>query len=312
MPQLIENRSRRLRELREFRVSKVFRERPRKENGMGKKKLTDIRIEFISLVENPANEKGIVFKSADDPAHNMQPEQTLSKVITISKSDEEKHLVFATVYEPDTVDSQGDFAEAGEIEKACHLFLNQYRQECVDTEHNQNPNGSTIVESFIKRGSIDEFPETKDGAWCVVIKIRDVEIWDKIKNGEITGVSMFGSAMKTEVEKSSGDANAESNSAQQTESAEGRTTIVEAINKGVESLKDFILGNEKKENKMSEEQVKKMIEEAVAPKDAEIAELKKAVEEQKAEIEELKKQGFGKLVGEKEDGGKPEPANSAF
>lgn len=282
---------------------------------MGKKKLTDIRIEFISLVENPANEKGIVFKSADDPAHNMQPEQTLSKVITISKSDEEKHLVFATVYEPDTVDSQGDFAEADEIEKACHLFLNQYRQECVDTEHNQNPNGSIIVESFIKRGSIDEFPETKDGAWCVVIKIRDVEIWDKIKNGEITGVSMFGSAMKTEVEKSDlTPTPLHDGEGQDVETfpETSNPTIVEAVAKAAEAIKDFILGNEKKENKMSEEQVKKMIEEAVAPKDAEIAELKKAVEEQKAEIEELKKQGFGKLVGEKEDGGKPEPVNSAF
>lgn len=286
---------------------------------MGKKKLTDIRIEFISLVENPANEKGIVFKSNRKIENNDTPPSDISifrnfDISTIKKGggDEEKHLVFATVYEPDSVDSQGDFAEADEIEKACHLFLNQYRQECVDTEHNQNPNGSVIVESFIKRGSIDEFPETKDGAWCVVIKIRDVEIWDAIKNGEITGVSMFGSAMKTEVEKSDGDANAESNPAQQTESTEGGTTWAEAVAKAAETIKDFILGNEKKENKMSEEQVKKMIEEAVAPKDAEIAELKKAVEEQKAEIEELKKQGFGKLVGEKEDGEKPEPVNSAF
>lgn len=280
---------------------------------MGKKKLTDIRIEFISLVENPANEKGIVFKSADANAGSNPAQSTKFKVAAaIKKSDDEKHLVFATVYEPDTVDSQGDFAEAGEIEKACHLFLNQYRQECVDTEHDLRMNGSVIVESFIKRGSIDEFPETKDGAWCVVIKIRDVEIWDAIENGEITGVSMFGSAMKTEVEKSDGDANAESNSAQQTESTEGGTTWAEAVAKAAETIKDFILGNEKKESKMNEEQVKKMIEEAVAPKDAEIEELKKAVEEQKAEIEELKKQGFGKLVGEKEDDEKPEPVNSAF
>lgn len=283
---------------------------------MGKKKLTDIRIEFISLVENPANEKGIVFKSADANAGSNPAQSTKFKVAAaIKKSDDEKHLVFATVYEPDTVDSQGDFAEADEIEKACHLFLNQYRQECVDTEHNQNPNGSIIVESFIKRGSIDEFPETKDGAWCVVIKIRDVEIWDKIKNGEITGVSMFGSAMKTEVEKSDlTPTPLHDGEGQDVETfpETSNPTIVEAVAKAAEAIKDFILGNEKKENKMNEEQVKKMIEEAVAPKDAEIAELKKAVEEQKAEIEELKKQGFGKLVGEKEDGGKPEPVNSAF
>ena len=286
---------------------------------MGKKKLTDIRIEFISLVGNPANEKGIVFKSADANAGSNPAQSTKFKVAAaIKKSDDEKHLVFATVYEPDTVDSQGDFAEAGEIEKACHLFLNQYRQECVDTEHNQNSNGSIIVESFIKRGSIDEFPETKDGAWCVVIKIRDVEIWDKIKNGEITGVSMFGSAMKTEVSdaaKSAGgieknDSN-ENGDTPPVENSESRN-LEKSIPKMAAAIKDFILGNEKKENEMNEEQVKKMIEEAVAPKDAEIAELKKAVEEQKAEFEALKKQGSGKLIGEKEDGGNGEPDNSAF
>ena len=279
---------------------------------MKKKKLSDIRIEFISLVENPANEKGFVYKSnapKSDRNSDILIFRHFDGATAISKGggDEEKHLVFATVYEPDTVDSQGDFAEADEIEKAAHLFMNQYRQECVDTEHDQRINGSVIVESFIKRGSIDEFPETKDGAWCVVVKIRDVEIWDKIKNGEITGVSMSGSALKTEVEKSG---NAETDEA--AESAEGEMTIVEAINKGVESLKNFILGNEKKENEMNEEQVKKMIEEAVTPKDAEIAELKKAVEEQKAEIEELKKQTVGPATKNKDDGKADEPENSAF
>lgn len=279
---------------------------------MGKKKLTDIRIEFISLVENPANEKGIVFKSADASAGSNPAQSTKFKVAAaIKKSDDEKHLVFATVYEPDTVDSQGDFAEAGEIEKACHLFLNQYRQECVDTEHNQNPNGSIIVESFIKRGSIDEFPETKDGAWCVVIKIRDVEIWDKIKNGEITGVSMFGSAMKTEVEKT-----AEKTDGEETESKGTGATLEEFVKKSIKEIKDFILGNNNqpkaKENEMNEAEVKKAIEEAIAPKDAEIAELKKAVEEQKSKIEELEKAAVGRATEGKEDGKEPEEPNSAF
>lgn len=288
---------------------------------MGKKKLSDIRIEFISLVENPANEKGIVFKSADANAGSNPAQSTKFKVAAeIKKADDEKHLVFATVYEPDTVDSQGDFAEADEIEKACHLFLNQYRQECVDTEHNQRMNGSVVVESFIKRGSVEEYPDTKDGAWCVVIKIRDVEIWDMIKNGEIAGISMFGSAMKTEVGKSAGEidgnANAESNSAQQTEPAEVETTLGEVVEKAIEKLKDWFLGNDikpkAKENEMNEEQVKKAIEEAIAPKDAEIAELKKAVEEQKAKIEELEKAAVGRATEGKEDGKEPEDPDSAF
>lgn len=287
---------------------------------MGKKKLSDIRIEFISLVENPANGMEIVWKSnhvsaASGSRDNGIPESRKEWCGAIKKSDDEKHLVFATVYEPDTVDSQGDFAEADEIEKAAHLFLGEYRQEFVDTEHNQRMNGSIVVESFIKRGSVEEYPDTKDGAWCVVIKVRDVDTWDKIKNGEIAGVSMFGSAMKTEVEKSDlTPTPLHDGEGQDVETfpETSNPTIVEAVAKAAETIKDFILGNEKKENKMNEEQVKKMIEEAVAPKDAEIAELKKTVEQQGAEIEELKKAAVGRATVDPADGGEPKEINSAF
>ncbi len=285
---------------------------------MGKKKLSDIRIEFISLVENPANGMEIVWKSKEPRKENAADisiyrdlDITAKDAAQIAKTDDEKHLVFATVYEPDTVDSQGDFAEADEIEKAAHLFLGEYRQEFVDTEHNQRMNGSIVVESFIKRGSVEEYPDTKDGAWCVVIKVRDVDTWDKIKNGEIAGVSMFGSAMKTEVEKT-----AEKTDGEETEPKGTGATLEEFVKKSIKEIKDFILGNNNqpkaKENEMNEAEVKKAIEEAIAPKDAEIAELKKAVEEQKAKIEELEKATIGSGVKGKEDGEGGEPVNSAF
>ena len=283
---------------------------------MGKKKLSDIRIEFISLVENPANGMEIVWKSnhlsaASGSRDNGIPESRKEWCGAIKKSDDEKHLVFATVYEPDTVDSQGDFAEADEIEKAAHLFLGEYRQEFVDTEHNQRMNGSIVVESFIKRGSVEEYPDTKDGAWCVVIKVRDVDTWDKIKNGEIAGVSMFGSAMKTEVEKT-----AEKTDGEETESKGTGATLEEFVKKSIKEIKDFILGNNNqpkaKENDMNEAEVKKAIEDAIAPKDAEIAELKKTVEQQGAEIEELKKAAVGRATVDPADGGEPKEINSAF
>lgn len=283
---------------------------------MGKKKLSDIRIEFISLVENPANGMEIVWKSnhvsaASGSRDNGIPESRKEWCGAIKKSDDEKHLVFATVYEPDTVDSQGDFAEADEIEKAAHLFLGEYRQEFVDTEHNQRMNGSIVVESFIKRGSVEEYPDTKDGAWCVVIKVRDVDTWDKIKNGEIAGVSMFGSAMKTEVEKT-----AEKTDGEETESKGTGATLEEFVKKSIKEIKDFILGNNNqpkaKENEMNEAEVKKAIEDAIAPKDAEIAELKKTVEQQGAEIEELKKAAVGRATVDPADGGEPKEINSAF
>lgn len=170
-----------------------------------KKKLEDIRVTWISLVGDPANEKGIVYKSKD-----KSDTDSVRSLSIVSKS-ADKHLIYATVYEPDVEDTDFEFASAEEIEKACHRFQSEYRQDMVDTEHDKYPNRTMIVENFIKYGDHPDFPDTKDGAWCVVMKVRDVEIWEKVESGEINGVSMYGDALKTTVEKSSDESAAENN-----------------------------------------------------------------------------------------------------
>jgi len=165
------------------------------------KKLKNIKINWISLTANPANGKDFIFKSMNAKDSNNSHLQSIS----IKKSNTEKHLIYAVIYEPETVDGQGDFAEAEEIEKAAHGFMADYCQYMVDTEHDFNNNRSVVVESFIVKGIHPDFPEVKSGSWCAVIKINDVEIWEKVKSGELTGVSMAGYAEKETVEKNIND-----------------------------------------------------------------------------------------------------------
>ena len=237
--------------------------------GKGKKKLSDIHITWISLVGLPANEKSIVYKSGEEP-----PEE--KKKLMIIKTDEVKHLIYATVYEPDTEDSQGESTTAEEIEKACHRFLYEYRQDMVDTEHDTYQNGTTIVENFIKKGEHPEFPETKNGAWCIVLKVSDIKIWEKVQSGEITGVSMFGDAVKTPVSKS-----------EHKEDKAGMMQMIEKIYHKVFKT-DNNLSEEQKMEKETKERFEKL-EKKQGDLEASNEELKKSNDELKAANEELKK-----------------------
>ena len=60
--------------------------------------------------------------------------------------DEEKRLVYGIVYEPDAVDSQGDFAKADEIEKACHQFMIDSQE--VGPKHFETSEQLKIVECY--------------------------------------------------------------------------------------------------------------------------------------------------------------------
>ena len=164
-----------------------------------KRILKEIDVQFISLVGKGANGKQIIFKSKDQAAPNF------TKEIKLIKTDDEKHLVYGTVYEPDSVDSQGDKVEsAAVIEKSAHLFLSKLNNKNVDTQHDFNPDEGVVVESYILRSADPMFPDTKVGSWVVAIKIASDATWALIKSGEIGGLSLAGLAVVEEIAKSDG------------------------------------------------------------------------------------------------------------
>ena len=66
-------------------------------------KLLNLNVNFISIVDDGANRKPLIYKNdAGDQARFDFP-------IRIAKADEEKGIIYGVVYEPDTVDTQGDW-----------------------------------------------------------------------------------------------------------------------------------------------------------------------------------------------------------
>ncbi|MBR4140852.1 MAG: hypothetical protein IKR42_03620, partial [Campylobacter sp.] len=104
------------------------------------KKLSDIEISFISLVKNPANKKGLIFKSSD-----KKPE--FQKEVLL-KSLSKDGVAYGIVYSTYEVDSQGDWTDEEEIKKAAHSFMKNKNIANVDTEHSFINEKAFVCESW--------------------------------------------------------------------------------------------------------------------------------------------------------------------
>lgn len=160
-----------------------------------KRLLKDVEVLFISLVDKGANKRTIVWKAKG----NGSP--TVERVIPILKVDDEKRIVYGIVYAPDDVDAHGDMMTAEEIEKMAYRFMKARRTTNVDEQHDYEPDEGYVAESWIVRKGDPLFPDEKDGAWAVGIKVENEETWEKVKSGDITGLSMGGYGKAEELEE---------------------------------------------------------------------------------------------------------------
>lgn len=151
-----------------------------------KRRLKNLDVQFISLVDKGANQREVIYKAANLSA----PEKLVQKTIEIRKTADDERLVYGIVYAPDEVDAHGDTATAAEIKKACHAFSEAQRLDQVDKQHDEDPKNGVIVETYLLKGEDEMFPDDPVGAWAVVIKVLDDDAWDEVKKGEITGISM--------------------------------------------------------------------------------------------------------------------------
>ncbi len=110
----------------------------------------------------------------------------------------DEHYVLGVVLEPDTTDAQGDIYSAEEVRTAAHRFLAD--APAVWLMH-QSPLGRgsvRILESYIAPQDI-EFSGglVRKGTWLLALRILDDDLWTAIKRGELTGLSIRGSAITT-------------------------------------------------------------------------------------------------------------------
>jgi hypothetical protein len=105
----------------------------------------------------------------------------------IRKTDDELQIVYGEVYAPNVPDVHGEFMTPVEVRKMAHLFMKNQVVDHCDTNHDNKPNGSFIVESFIAREDDTVYIAE---SWVVGMHVPSTEMWEKIKSGEINGFSM--------------------------------------------------------------------------------------------------------------------------
>jgi DNA adenine methylase len=119
----------------------------------------------------------------------------LAKRIPLLKTSEERY-VLGIVLEPERVDAQQDIYSAAEVREATHRFMEEYRN--LGLMHREILGEQVkILESYLAPTEFEvDGTRIKPGTWLLAVRVVDDELWRQVKAGELTGVSIGGSAIR--------------------------------------------------------------------------------------------------------------------
>ena len=153
----------------------------------------ELAIDAISLVSAPAIEENWVFFGKE------------KNNLTFAKVDEEKRMLVSPALIPDKqifrYDANTDsdyyvYFSKDTVRKASELYLKNNNHHKATEEHSERVSGVLTVESWIKEGDSDKSKlygfDLPNGTWFVKMKIENDELWSKIKDGTLKGLSIEG------------------------------------------------------------------------------------------------------------------------
>ena len=152
-----------------------------------------LAIDAISLVSAPAIEQDFVFFGKE------------KNNLTFAKVDEEKRMLVSPAlipnkqifrYDPNTDQEYYVYFSPDTVRKASELYLKHNNHHKATYQHQDRVSGVLTVESWIKEGDSDKSNmygfDLPIGTWFVKMKIENDELWNKIKEGELKGISIEG------------------------------------------------------------------------------------------------------------------------
>jgi len=152
--------------------------------------LHDARSAIEMLAKSQPSRAPAVAKQAHDRLASI-----FEKRIPLLKTGEERY-VLGIVLEPETVDAQQDIYSAAEVREAAHTFMQKYRN--VGLMHQGLVNEKVkILESYLAPVAFTlDGTQVRKGTWLLAERILDDDLWAQIKSGELTGLSIGGSAVR--------------------------------------------------------------------------------------------------------------------
>ena len=153
----------------------------------------ELAIDAISLVTSPAIEVDFVY--FNNSKNNL----------TFAKVDEEKRELISPAlipnkqiyrYDANTDSDYYVYFSKDTVKKAAYSYLKHNNHHKATYQHEQRVSGVLTVESWIKEGDQDKSNlygyDLSVGTWFVKMKIENDDLWKRIKEGELKGLSIEG------------------------------------------------------------------------------------------------------------------------
>ena len=154
----------------------------------------DLAIDAISLVTSPAIETDFVYFNAEE--NNL----------TLAKVDEEQRLLISPAlipykqiyrYDADKDRNYYVYFTADTVRKASEAYMKHQNTNNATLQHEEKVTGVHTVESWIVEDSKNDKSnlygyELPKGTWFVAMRVLNDEVWSRIKDGELKGLSIEG------------------------------------------------------------------------------------------------------------------------
>lgn len=143
----------------------------------------------ISMVESPAIESDFVALAKEEEQR-------------VFLESDERHMCYGAALIPD----KDIYRNNGEqefyisftkesIEKMSQDFMKNYRQNEVTLDHEEMANDITITESWLVEDPYKDKANAlginvPKGSWMVGMKVNQIDVWDRVKSGELKGFSV--------------------------------------------------------------------------------------------------------------------------
>jgi|9_EtaG_2_1085328.scaffolds.fasta_scaffold00468_10 hypothetical protein len=154
----------------------------------------ELSIDAISLVTSPAIETDFVYFN-DNKAN-----------LTFAKVNEEKRLLvspalipYKQIYRYDANKDKNYYVyfTAETVRKAAEAYMKHQNTNSATLQHEEKVTGVHTVESWIVENSTNDKSnlygyELPVGTWFVTMRVLNDEVWERIKSGELKGLSIEG------------------------------------------------------------------------------------------------------------------------
>jgi hypothetical protein len=161
----------------------------------GKHRVLKARIKFLSLVKRGANKMPALYKA----------EGELVEHTTLMKFDAEQGELLTVTFAAEYRDSDMTIASADVVKEMAYSHAESgFRLDLFHDGEALKPEQAFIAESFIIQKGDPRFADWKDndgkpvdvaGGWGNVIKINSPELRAAVKDGSLSGVSVYGPAI---------------------------------------------------------------------------------------------------------------------